>query len=101
MNKGDSITISASGKIYQSSGREESAGPEGTFAVDSWLTDYTFVKEWGHESLIVRIGSTGNTIYIGKGTTFTAPNQGALWVGVNDKDPANNGGSFSVTIKVE
>jgi len=54
-----------------------------------------------YTSVIARIGSKGNPIYIGTGTSFYASETGKLWLGVHDKVPSDNVGSFSVTIKVE
>jgi len=33
-------------------------------------------------------------IFIGSNATFTAPEGGELWLGVNDKDPGNNAGLY-------
>ncbi|MBN1322427.1 MAG: DNRLRE domain-containing protein [Methanotrichaceae archaeon] len=88
------ISITASGRVQPSTSRDLFCGPDGTFAVDYWLTGYSFRPEWGHAALIARIGASGTPIFIGTSTTFTAPAGGELWLGVNDIDTGNNFGKF-------
>lgn len=90
---GQNISIIAYGTVQPNSG-SVSCGPEGTFEVDYWLTDYSFRSDWGHDSLIGRIGAEGVPIFIGTNSTFTAREGGELWLGVNDKDPGNNAGEY-------
>ncbi|MCK4826716.1 hypothetical protein KA005_63860, partial [bacterium] len=45
-----------------------------------------------------RIGASGDPIFIGTSTTFTAPTGGEVWLGVNDNDPGNNAGGFVVNV---
>lgn len=90
---GQNISIVAYGTVQPNSG-SISCGPEGTFEVDYWLKDYSFRSDWGHDSLIARIGAEGLPIFIGNKTTFTALEGGELWLGVNDKDPGNNAGQY-------
>ena len=90
---GQNISIVATGTVQPNSG-SISCGPDGTYEVDYWLTDYSYRSDWGHDSLIARIGAEGLPIFIGSNITFTAPEGGELWLGVNDKDPGNNAGLF-------
>jgi hypothetical protein len=90
---GQNISIAANGTVQPNSG-SISCGPDGTYEVDYWLTDYSYRSDWGHDSLIARIGAEGLPIFIGSNATFTAPEGGELWLGVNDKDPGNNAGLY-------
>jgi len=90
---GQNISIVATGTVQPNSG-SISCGPDGTYEVDYWLTDYSYRSDWGHESLIAGIGAEGLPIFIGSNATFTAPEGGELWLGVNDKDPGNNAGQY-------
>lgn len=98
VDAGQTIFIKSSGTIQPSIGREIFTGPEGTFAVDYWLIDYSFRSDWGHGALIAKIGAAGAPIFIGDSTTFTAPSGGEIWLGVNDIDPGNNAGEFAVDV---
>ena len=95
---GQMISINASGTVQPSTSRDLFCGPDGTFAVDYWLKDYSFRSDWGHGALIARIGAAGTPIFIGNNTTFTTPTGGEVWLGVNDIDPGNNAGEFVVEV---
>ncbi|MFA5399846.1 MAG: PA14 domain-containing protein [Dehalococcoidia bacterium] len=92
------VSITASGTVRPSLGMDVYCGPEGTFAVDYWLKDYSFLSGCGHAALIARIGSAGTPMCIGTGTSFSTPTGGELWLGINDTDPANNSGSYAVEV---
>jgi hypothetical protein len=98
VTSGQTISITASGTVQPSTAQNIFAGPDGTFEVDYWQTSYSFRSDWGHEALIARIGASGDLIFIGTSTTFTAPTGGEVWLGVNDKDPGNNAGGFVVNV---
>jgi hypothetical protein len=95
--EGQAVTFSATGSVRPSSGRDVSAGPDGTKEVQSWQDSYSFRSDWGHEAVIARIGG-GDYIYVGSGLETTAKTGGRLELGVNDMDPGNNVGSFEVEI---
>ncbi len=52
----------------------------------------------GHAALIARIGEAGDIIFIGTNTSFVAPTDGELWLGINDYDSSNNLGEFVAEI---
>ncbi|GAB3491319.1 hypothetical protein GCM10027341_04140 [Spirosoma knui] len=93
--KGDKITVAASGSItlgfFAGSG-----DPNGIDGFES----YSVARELRHGSLIGRIGD-GNWFSVGTLKTFVAPADGPLQLQINDNDPSNNSGSFTVEISVE
>jgi len=91
---GQTISVTATGSVSPDTRKDIRAGPGGTFAIDIWQTDCSFRSDWGHEALIARIGAAGSPIFIGTGTTFSAPSGGELWLGVNDKYTSDNAGGF-------
>ena len=52
----------------------------------------------GHAALIARIGETGDIIFIGTNTSFVAPTDGELWLGINDYVGSDNLGEFVAEI---
>ncbi|MGB3459754.1 MAG: hypothetical protein WBB08_10805 [Halobacteriota archaeon] len=98
VTSGQRISISASGTIQPSSSRDIFCGPNGTFEVDYWLTTYSPRSDLGHAALIARIGETGDIIFIGTNTSFVAPTDGELWLGINDYDGSDNLGEFVAEI---
>ena len=97
LTAGQTYKIDTIGSVKPSSANPISAGPGGTTEVQAWQDNYSFRSDWPHEAVIARIGG-GDYILIGLGGTFTAEQGGLLEIGVNDSDPGNNEGSFSVEI---
>ena len=80
-----------------STGYDEWTGPNGTFVFQSWQDNYTLNSEWGTASLIARIDG-GEPIFVGERLKFIPSEAGMLELGINDTDPGNNEGSFSVEV---
>jgi pimeloyl-ACP methyl ester carboxylesterase len=92
------ISVTASGTVQPSISSDIFCGPNGTFEVGYWLTAYSPRSDLGHAALIARIGETGDIIFIGTNTSFVAPTDGELWLGINDYDGSNNLGEFVAEI---
>lgn len=97
---GDQVSIRASGLvtfgIFAGQG-----GPEGI----QFNPSYSYFPDSPHGCLMGRIRTSGGGdadrwFLIGKGTDLTAKESGILQLNVNDNDPGNNTGEFSVDITV-
>lgn len=71
------------------------ASPDGTDA--SLIQRYNFIQEAFHGALIYRING-GAWRKAGASTEFVVRDAGTLFLEVNDKDQANNSGSFYVRV---
>ena len=98
VTSGQTISITASGTVQPSISSDIFCGPNGTFEVDYWLTTYSPRSDLGHAALIARICEIGDIIFIGTNTSFVAPTDGELWLGINDYDSSNNLGEFVAEI---
>jgi hypothetical protein len=107
VKKGDSIAITATGRMHFGGGTIKSIGPRGipwgtacNRVTPSRLTRAPWpapgVACW---SLIAQIG-TNPPISIGRGKTFTATDDGALFLGVNDNFVIDNTGSWTAQVTV-
>ncbi len=94
----DSVTVSAEGSVEPAAGNATTAvGPEGSS--DPGL-DVFNVIDGHHAALIGRIGD-GDPFAVGANSAFVvhAPG-GLLYLGINDKDVANNSGHYTATVTV-
>ncbi|RIH62907.1 hypothetical protein D1164_22440 [Mariniphaga sediminis] len=91
LERGEKVNIAATGRVtfgvFAGSG-----GPTGIQGFEI----YNIVKNYRHGSLLATIGDNGAWHYVGRGTIITADNSGYLKLYVNDLDPSNNSGSFTV-----
>ena len=94
---GDEVIITATGTVYPSLGNDVYAGPDGTYEIQSWVDDYTFLPDLGHEAVLIKIGS-GEPVFAGESLYLISTDEGLLAVGVNDTDPGNNSGSFDIEV---
>src|SRR5262249_2965408 len=102
VRRGDVVAISARGQMHLGTGAIAAMTPAGIpwgaacdrvlGAQSGWIAPG--LDCW---SLIGRIG-TGKPFAVGFGRTFTAPDTGALVLGVNDDYFGDNAGSWSTTI---
>ena len=91
---GDRINMEAWGEISFGT-FAGSGGPNGITGFSS----YNIVPGFNHGSLLYRIGS-GNWSAVGESKTFVADISGKLQMMVNDNDPSNNTGNFSIVLKI-
>jgi hypothetical protein len=100
VNKGDSLTFSASGEWGESEGVNRSAdgGEAGVLGTGYWLADpYLEDAPWG--ALIGKIGD--DVFLIGRSKTIRASESGVLKLSINDDpdDLSDNHGVMVVTIQ--
>ncbi len=95
IKKGDKVSISATGSIVLGAWAG-SGGPDGI----NGYTSYNRVQGFRHGSLLVRVGKDSEWEFVGDSKTFTSQSNGILELLVNDGDPSNNSGAFTVVIKI-
>ena len=76
-----------------------SYGPEGEANRPEWK-QYSLIPEAPHLGLIAKVGDEGPPFFVG--ATYQAPSTatGRLFLGVNDRDVANNRGELTATVSV-
>lgn len=97
VRRGERISFQVSGQVRWGSDRTQVAGPEGADIQASARRDYP-LPEWGVGALVGRVG---NSRPFGIGTSsdpIVMPADGELYLGVNDDQRGDNGGSFTVRI---
>ncbi len=71
-------------------------GPDGI----SGFRQYNIVSNANHGALLARINRSQGWLLIGKGGTFNSSYDGTLEFAVNDREPSNNSGGFTVNVTV-
>ncbi|NWG00489.1 MAG: hypothetical protein HXY19_06060 [Thermoanaerobaculaceae bacterium] len=97
VTKGREITIEAEGKVWANP--TLSYGPEGESRRPEWK-QYSVIAEAPHLGLIAKIGEDGAPFFLGRSYQARLATSGRLYLGVNDKDTANNKGEFTVKVTV-
>jgi hypothetical protein len=93
VKKGDRVTFNTSGQVMFAQG--QSAGPDGSGAVRKATYPVAAMPVGG---LIGRVG-TGAPFPIGSNSQpIVMPNDGRLMLGVNDDEPGDNSGAFTVAV---
>lgn len=87
--KGQNVTLKASGSISLGifAGSTGPAGKKG-FEI------YNYVSRFPHGSLLGKFGKNGNWFLVGSYKQITVPQDGLLYLRVNDRDLANNSGKY-------
>jgi hypothetical protein len=98
---GEALEIAASGSIYHSSKnkRGTSVGPNGDPDLSRRRANIPGLPDAKHAALIGSIARQQPYFVVGRSTVYACPGEGRLFLGINDRDVANNGGRFSATIK--
>ena len=91
----DRVEITATGSVHHN--EIASTGPDGDPEVGS---HYNVIGDLDHGGLIGRITDAGDPFAIGSGTTFDAPEDGRLYLGINDVGVDNNSGEFDASVTV-
>lgn len=95
VRRGETLTITAEGEIRISPDANDRATPDGI--VNQRFDRGAPLPRTLAGALIGRIGN-GQPFGIGKNMQVPAPGAGALFLGINDSNVADNDGSFQVTI---
>ncbi len=97
VKKGQTIRISAEGEVSLGGGR--TSGPSGKYEIED---AEKLMKAVPTGALIAVIGDDNNDfVYVGSDRIFTAPRDGALFLGVNEGNLDDNSGSFTVKLEIE
>lgn len=97
VRKGQKIRIIGDGSVSLGKGR--STGPSGIYDLED---PSKLLKSVPTGALIAVIGDDNNEfIYVGSERTFTASRDGALFLGVNEGELADNSGAFDVRIEID
>jgi hypothetical protein len=76
---------------------ESCSGPDGQPRITDFVLPSLPSTNLG--ALVGRIG--GHVFVVGAERTLEAPDHGRLWLGINDRDGSNNGGSgYEVTVEL-
>jgi len=95
LEAGRTLSIVASGRVWANASL--SFGPEGVADRPEWK-QYSIVPEAPHLGLIAKIGDEGAPFFLGSSYQARLTATGKLFLGVNDRDVANNRGELTVTI---
>jgi len=96
----DTVLIEADGTITPSTGNVPLNGPNGNPSATARVFNVEGLEEANHAGLIGRIGEAGAPFHVGDQLLSTADTEGRLFLGINDRDVANNAGEFTATITV-
>lgn len=97
LESGDVVSFAANGIVYHSEHDTAKAGPDG---VDK-LFPSSYLPDKNHAALLGKLGTRGEPFVIGSRRTYVAPAPGRLFLGVNDTDPSDNSGQFTVEVDVD
>ncbi len=95
--EGDALSFEAGGNV----------SPDGLEWTDPggspdrhWNKEYNMYNVINHAGLMGKIGKGGKVFPIGSLAQIQAEERGALYLGVNDKEPHNNKGEFDVDVTI-
>jgi sRNA-binding protein len=98
---GDVLQITAAGVVYHNSkDAGTGVGPGGDPLPSRRRANVPGMPHANHSALIGSIGRQKPYFVVGARMAYSCPGGGRLFLGINDKDVANNRGRFSATIKV-
>ncbi len=96
VGQGDRVDFAVEGTVYLQSGQQEPAGVSG--AQSGMRTPTGPLPGQAAGALIGRIGERGQPFGIGGQPTLTMPEGGRLYLGINDGEPDDNTGQFTVKL---
>lgn len=96
LEQGQAVSVEATGMINYD-GTYGFTGPEGKDIGGN----YNIAPDFPHAALICRLTGESEWRLCGTSATFIAPIQGCLEFNVNDIDPLNNKGAFTVKVEIE
>jgi hypothetical protein len=95
---GQQVTITASGTVIHSVSTNDGCDPTGEPGTSGHGANIIGCPN--HASLIGKIGDAGAPFYIGRTYSVPATASGRLFLGINDSDLGNNGGSYSAAVAI-
>jgi hypothetical protein len=95
---GQQLTITASGTVLHNVAGNDGCDPAGEPGTSGHGANIIGCPN--HASLIAKIGDAGAPFLVGRALSVPASGAGRLFLGVNDNDLSNNGGSYSADVAV-
>ena len=95
---GQQVTITASGTVIHSVSTNDGCDPTGEPGTSGHGANIIGCPD--HASLIGKFGDAGAPFYVGRTYSVPATASGRLFLGINDNDLGNNGGSYSASVAV-
>ena len=95
---GQQLTITASGTVLHNVAGNDGCDPAGEPGTSGHGANVIGCPN--HASLIAKIGDAGAPFLVGRALSVPAAAAGRLYLGVNDNDLSNNGGSYSADVSV-
>ncbi len=95
---GQQLTVTASGTVIHSTATNDSCDPSGEPGTSGHGANLIACPN--HASLIGKIGDAGAPFFIGRTYSVPTTGSGRVYLGVNDNDLGNNGGSYSASVAV-
>ena len=95
LTAGDRVVVDATGMVFHNP--QASIGPDGVRNVPDLQGP---LGSDHHAGLIGRIGDTGAPFLVGAAVDYTAPDDGRLFLGINDVDLSTNSGAFDATVTI-
>lgn len=95
---GQQLTITASGTVLHNVAGNDGCDPAGEPATSGHGANVIGCPN--HASLIGKIGDAGAPFLVGRALSVPSAAAGRLYLGVNDNDLSNNGGSYSADVSV-
>ncbi|HNX50093.1 MAG TPA: hypothetical protein PKL08_08020 [Thermoanaerobaculaceae bacterium] len=92
------ITVKASGQVFANP--TDSGGPDGINSRPEW-NDYRVTPKAAYAALIGKVGRNGLPFVVGQEHSVRVIHTGRLFLGVNDKDTADNKGEFKAVVTVK
>lgn len=94
---GERINVTATGTVDNAPGSTN--GPDGSPAVAFDI--YSIIGGGHHAALIGLVAGTTGPFLVGATYNGVAPGTGELYLGINDVGVANNGGKFTVSVRLQ
>jgi len=95
---GQQLTVTASGTVIHATASNDGCDPTGEPGTSGHGANLIACPN--HASLIGKIGDAGSSFYIGRTYSVPTTGSGRLYLGINDNDLGNNGGSYSASVAV-
>lgn len=97
LRDGETVEITARGEIDTATDQPgRTSGPDGIDGEENHPNNV--ISGVAHAALIGKLGEHGRPMAVGSHSRYTAPTDGVLYLGVNDRGVENNGGAFDVTV---
>jgi hypothetical protein len=95
---GQQVTITASGTVLHNVAGNDGCDPAGEPGTSGHGANVIGCPD--HAALIGKIGDAGAPFFVGRDHSVPSAGSGRLYLGVNDSDLSNNGGSYAASVSL-